>query len=169
MRITKIRTNESQICLCLLPRYYHSRDSKSMWLKNSKLGRITRPRLAISTKTRRFRKYSCMSLWKSSIYVHFRLLRFGLSSLKSVTSSYLLSDSSKNSTFILKNSVLDSRSSNSTSIFQFCDSASTRLRLQSFDIRLDDEPRVGTPLHRYLKNRQRMTYPLLNGLIFKYS
>ena len=38
----------------------------------------------------------------------------------------------------------------STSIFQFCDSASTRLRLQSFDIRLDDEPRVGTQLRRYL-------------------
>ena len=71
---------------------------------------------------------------------------------------YLLSDSSKNSTFILKNSanysifasVFDLRSSNSTLIFQFCNSASTRLRLQSFDISLGDEPRVGTPLRRYL-------------------
>ena len=76
---------------------------------------------------------------------------------------YLLSDSSKNSTFILKknlannsifalvlDSILDSRSSNSISIFQFCDSALTWLRLQSFDIRLDDEPWVGTPLCRYL-------------------
>ena len=82
---------------------------------------------------------------------------------------FLIPDSSKNSTFILKNLtfilknsakntifasifdlILDSRSSNSTSIFQFCDSASTRLRLQSFDICLDDEPRVGTPLRRYL-------------------
>ena len=55
---------------------------------------------------------------------------------------YLLSDSSKNSTFIPKNSannlifasvfdsILDLRSSNSTSIFQFWDLASTRLRLQ---------------------------------------
>ena len=67
---------------------------------------------------------------------------------------YLLSDMSENSTFILKNSannsVFDSRTSNSTSIFEFCDSASTQLRLQSFDIRLDNEPRVGTPLRRYL-------------------
>ena len=43
-----------------------------------------------------------------------------------------------------------SRSSNLTSILQFSNSASTRLRLQSFDICLDDEPRVGTPLRRYL-------------------
>ena len=71
---------------------------------------------------------------------------------------YLLSDSSKNLTFILKNSannsifasVFDFWLSNSNSIFQFCDSASTRLGLQSFDIRLNDEPRVGTPLCRYL-------------------
>ena len=77
---------------------------------------------------------------------------------------FSIPDSSKNSTFILKNSaknsifasifdlILDSRSSNSTSIFQFCDSDSalTRLMLQSFDIRLDDEPQVGTPLRRYL-------------------
>ena len=70
----------------------------------------------------------------------------------------LIPDSSKNLTFILKNSannsifasILESRSSNSTSILQFSDSASTRLRLQSFDICLDNEPRVGTPLRRYL-------------------
>ena len=77
---------------------------------------------------------------------------------------YLLSDSSKNSTFIPTNSannsifalvfdlILDSRLSNSTLIFQFCDSALTRLRLQSFDIRLDDDPLFGTPLRRYLKH-----------------
>ena len=77
---------------------------------------------------------------------------------------YLMPDSSKNSTFILKNSannlifasifdsILDSRSSNSISILQFSYSASTRLRLQSFDVRLDNEPRVGTPLRRYLTN-----------------
>ena len=80
---------------------------------------------------------------------------------------YLIPDSSKNSTFILKNSannsifasifdsILDSRSSNSISILQFSDSALTRLRLQSFDIRLDDEPRVGTPLRRYLLSISR--------------
>ena len=38
----------------------------------------------------------------------------------------------------------------STSILQIYDSALTQLRLQSFDIRLDDVPRVGTPLRRYL-------------------
>ena len=32
--------------------------------------------------------------------------------------------------------------------------ALTRLRLQSFGIRLDNEPRVGTPLRRYLLNIQ---------------
>ena len=37
-----------------------------------------------------------------------------------------------------------------TAIHQFYDSASTRLRLQSFGIRLDDEPRVGTLLRRNL-------------------
>ena len=66
----------------------------------------------------------------------------------------LLPDLSQNSTFILKNSannsifasVLDSRSSNSTSIHQFYYSASTRLRAQTFTIRLDDESQVGTPL-----------------------
>ena len=60
----------------------------------------------------------------------------------------LIPDSSKNWTFILKNSannlIFDSRSSNSIAILQFSDSASTRLRLQSFDIRLNNEPRVGT-------------------------
>ena len=81
---------------------------------------------------------------------------------------YLLSDSSKNSTFILKNSaknsifasvfdsILSSRLSNSTSIFQFCDLASTRLRLQSFDIRLDDEARVGTSLRQNLMKTTKL-------------
>ena len=55
-------------------------------------------------------------------------------------------------------SILDSRSSNSTSIFQFCDSASTRLRLQSFDVCLDDKPRVGTPLRRYLELRNILSF-----------
>ena len=67
-----------------------------------------------------------------------------------------MSDLSKNLTFILKNSannsVLDSifdlGSRNSTSIHQFYDSASTRLRLQSFGIRLNDETGVGTPLRQ---------------------
>ena len=45
-------------------------------------------------------------------------------------------------------SIFDSRSSNSTSINQFYDSNSTWLRLQSFGIRLDEEPRVGTPMRR---------------------
>ena len=73
------------------------------------------------------------------------------------------SSKSKNSTFILKNSannsifasifdsILDLRSSNSTMILQFSNSALTRLRLHSFHFRLDNEPRVGTPLCRYLK------------------
>ena len=56
--------------------------------------------------------------------------------------------------FILKNSanysVFDSWSSNSGSIHQFYDLASTRLRLQSLSNRLDDEFRVGTPLRRNL-------------------
>ena len=47
-------------------------------------------------------------------------------------------------------SIFDLRSSNSTSIHQFQDSALTRLRLQSFSIRLDIESRVGTPLRPYL-------------------
>ena len=47
-------------------------------------------------------------------------------------------------------SILDSKSNNSILILQFSDSASTRLRLQSFDIRLYNEPRVWTPLRRYL-------------------
>ena len=71
---------------------------------------------------------------------------------------FLIPDSSKNSTFILKNSANNSIF-DSTSIFQFCDSASTRLRLQSFAIRLDDEPdepRVGTPLRRYLVSSSRL-------------
>ena len=59
----------------------------------------------------------------------------------------MLKNSANNSIFA---SILDSRSSNSTTILQFSDSASTRLRLQSFDIRLDDEPRVWTPLCQYL-------------------
>ena len=66
----------------------------------------------------------------------------------------LIPDSSKNLTFILKNSannsIFDLRSSNSTLILKFSNSALTRLRLQSFDIRLDNEPRMGTPLRRYL-------------------
>ena len=44
----------------------------------------------------------------------------------------------------------DMRSSNLTSIHQFDDSASTWLRLQSFGIPLDDEPRVWTLLSRNL-------------------
>ena len=91
---------------------------------------------------------------------------------------YLLSDSSKNSTFILNwvnnsifasvvDSILDSRSSNSTSIFQFCDSASTRLRFQSFNIRLDDEPRVGTPLRRYLVLSQQIVITACSFAFFK--
>ena len=88
---------------------------------------------------------------------------------------YLLSDSSKNSTFILKSSannlifasVFNSRSSNSTLIFQFCDSASTRLRLQSFDIRLENEPHVGTPLRRYLgKSTWIFSFPLFIFVLF---
>ena len=47
-------------------------------------------------------------------------------------------------------SIFNSGSSNSTSIHQFYYSASTRLRSPTFNIRLDDESRVGTPLCRYL-------------------
>ena len=79
-------------------------------------------------------------------------------------------DSSKNSTFILKNmanylifamildSIFDSRSSNSTSIHQFYDLASTWLRLQSFGIHLGDEPRVGTPLCRNLVSNSTLCF-----------
>ena len=89
---------------------------------------------------------------------------------------YLFSDLSKNSTFKLRNlannsifasvfdSILDSRSRNSTSIFQFCDSVSTLLRLQSFDIRLNDKPRVETPLRRYLLCAKSRS-PILNFTI----
>ena len=52
---------------------------------------------------------------------------------------------------------------NSTSIFQFCDSASTRLRLQSFDIRLNDKPLVGTPLCQYLMPfKYLVTFPFFH-------
>ena len=65
--------------------------------------------------------------------------------------TFLLKNSANNLIFAsIFDSILDSRSSNSTAIFQFCDLASTLLRLQSFAIRLDDELRVGTPLRRYL-------------------
>ena len=47
-------------------------------------------------------------------------------------------------------SIFGSRSSNLTSIHQFYDLASTRLRLQSFGICLHDEPWVWTPLCQYL-------------------
>ena len=60
----------------------------------------------------------------------------------------LLPDSSQNSTFILKNSTY-----NSTSIHQLYYSASTRLRSQTFSIRLDDESRVGTLLRQNLLAR----------------
>ena len=61
-------------------------------------------------------------------------------------------------------SILDWRSSNSTLIFQFCDLASTRLRLQSFNIRLDNELRVGTPLRQYFVDS--LSFPILiKGLI----
>ena len=67
-------------------------------------------------------------------------------------------DSSKNLTFILKDSannlIFDSRPSNSTLIHQFYDSASTQLRLQSFSIGLYDEFRVGNPLCRNLQQRE---------------
>ena len=70
----------------------------------------------------------------------------------------LLPDSSKNSTFILKNSannsvfnsVFDSGSSNSGSIHQIYDSTSPRLRTRPCDIRLVDECQVGTPIFRNL-------------------
>ena len=41
--------------------------------------------------------------------------------------------------------IFDSRSSNSTTIHQIYESASTQLRSRTFSIRLDDESRVGTP------------------------
>ena len=47
-------------------------------------------------------------------------------------------------------SIFDSRSSNSPSIHQFYYSASTRLKSQTFSIRLNDESRVGTPLRQNL-------------------
>ena len=62
-------------------------------------------------------------------------------------SNFILKNSANNSVF---NSIFNSRSSNSTSIHQLYDSALTRLRLQSFGIRLDDEPQVGTPLRQCL-------------------
>ena len=87
-----------------------------------------------------------MNLWKSRPsystrvrveYLYFRRI--------------LLKNSANNSIFAwVFDSILDSRSSNSTLIFQFCDLASTRPRLQSFDICRDDEPRVRTPLRWYL-------------------
>ena len=55
---------------------------------------------------------------------------------------------------LVLNSIFDSRLSNSTSIHQFCDSASTWLRLRSFGIRLDDESLVGTQLRRNLTLRK---------------
>ena len=48
-------------------------------------------------------------------------------------------------------SVLDSGLNNSTPIHHFYYSESTRLRTQSFSIRLDGECQVGTPVRRYLQ------------------
>ena len=77
-----------------------------------------------------------------------------------------------------KNLIFDSTSSNSTSIHQFYYSASTRLRLQSFGIRLNIfESRVRTPLHQNLLSGipipnvfaikyvilLQVTHPLLSG------
>ena len=47
-------------------------------------------------------------------------------------------------------SILNSTPNNPTPIHHFYLSGSTRLKLQSFDIRLDDEAWVGTPLRRNL-------------------
>ena len=71
--------------------------------------------------------------------------------LTRVKTRLILKNAANNSIFAsVLDLILNLRSSNSTLIFQFCDSALTRLRLQSFDISLDDELRVGTQLCRYL-------------------
>ena len=64
----------------------------------------------------------------------------------------LLPDLSKNSA---NYSIFASRSSNSPSIHQFYYSASTRLRSQTFSIRLEDESGVGTPLRQNLVKSQQ--------------
>ena len=70
-----------------------------------------------------------------------------------IKSTFILKNLANNSIFTsIFDSIFDSRLSKSTSILQFSDLALTQLRLQSFDIRLDDEPRVGTPLRQYLAN-----------------
>ena len=63
------------------------------------------------------------------------------------SASYLEYSNIEHSIF---DSIFDLRSGNSTSIHQFYDLASTRLRLQSFGISLDDDSLVGSLLRRYL-------------------
>ena len=91
------------------------------------------------SKTHHFGSYSCKNLWKS---------RPSYSTRARVDYLFIVKkNSAKNLIFA---SILNLRSSNSTSIHQFYYSASTRLSLQSFGICLDDESRVPTPLRQYL-------------------
>ena len=115
-----------------------------------KLGRITRPLLAIRQKlaaSKNIREWTLWiktpsySPWPRVEYLYFGRLWRLLVKLSQIKPNY-----SCFQPFMGHSQIITWYS---TSILQFSDSAPTRLRLQSFIICLDDEPRVGTPLRRF--------------------